>query len=1647
MKKHFVLYLMMTLLAGASLAQSGKDGAKTISAAGQILNEYTALTANATAGATSITVAASSLNAHGRFTSALAPGDLVYIIQMQGATLVGGMWWSGWGDISAYNNAGYNEMAVVLSVPNSTTINLSCPLTKSYTASGHAQVIRVPRYNALTVNNGGSITCDAWNGTTGGVVALEVDGVTTINAGGSINASAKGFRGGTKTVQNSNLGVTSYASTSSLDGAQKGEGIGGPWTEYDLLGGQYGFAAPANGGGGGNAHNAGGGGGGNGSRIWAWNGNGNPDTTTSATYKSAWDLEAANFHKNASDGGGRGGYTFSSSDQNALTVVPGNSAWGSGSDLRRNFGGKGGRPLDFNNGRLYLGGGGGSGEQGPNTNDGGSGGAGGGLIYLLTYGAVNGAGSIISNGKQGDSTAGTPAWNGHAGIDGGGGGGAGGTVYLYTWSPVSSSITITANGGKGGDQNKTKGNFATANGEAEGPGGGGGGGHIAITSGNPVKVANGGVNGVVNAAAGDNGVAEFPPNGATKGGNGNIWQSTPLFTWTVNRDSLCRGDIAKVWVTHSANEPTGNTFYWYDAAVGGNLLGTGDTLSLTGLTASTTVYCGPCPGVLRRSSPITVINYAPSGGTDAYLCNGATATLNASGGSIYHWTPSAGLSNVNIATPVVNAGATTQYFVDITNSIGCTRRDTVMVYVANVNAVTTHDTILCNGSSITLTASGGSSYHWNTGANTASLTVSPAADHNYLVTVTSTFCSDTAHVFVDVVPHPAVSLGNDTTFCSGGSVQLNAANVGASYHWQDNSSSQFLNAATTGTYAVTVTTGPACSASDNINITVLSQANAAINPILPLCANVPSVTLTAAQPGGLWSGAGFTDNTSGIFYPAVSGTGSFTVSYGIAGMCGDTAQTTVQVNANPVVALGNDTTFCSGSTLVLNAANAGSSYTWQDNSHNQTFSVNTSGTYTVTVTNAALCTATDAITVNVVTKADATINPATPLCLNAAPLTLVPVQAGGSWYGSGFANSSSGIFDPVLSGVGTHTVTYIIGGTCGDTSQINVQVNALPLVNLGHDTTFCNGSSLTLNAANSGSSYTWQDNSHNQTLLVNSSGTYSVTVTNAASCAASDAITVNVVNKADATINPATPLCLNSSPLTLVAVQAGGSWYGSGFANSTSGIFDPVLSGTGTHTVTYIIGGSCGDTAQINVQVNALPAVSLGHDTTICLGSSLLLDAANAGSSYTWQDNSHNQTLNVNSAGTYSVTVTNASSCSASDAVVVSTQAMADATINAVAPMCVNGGTVTITAAQTGGVWSGAGFTDNTSGVFHPDVSGAGNFNVSYTIAGNCGDNDQITVQVNPAPVVNLGPDTVFCTGSSVMLDAGNAGATYHWQDNSASQQLNVATAGTYSVTVTNGFNCSNTDQISVSEQSPANASITPAGPVCGNVPDLALTAAQAGGLWTGSGFTDATSGIFHPAVSGPGIHTVTYTIGGACGDTSSLTITVLSAPAAALLVTPETCSGRNDAAVDITISGGTPPFAILWSNAATTEDISALSPGTYSVNVSDSNTCVVNASVDVDASTTDCFAPHLYIPNIFSPNGDGVNDVLYPRGSGVLSMRLLIYDRWGEKVFESEDLGTGWDGSFRGQQVESDVFYYTLKAELSDGTSIKTGGNISVVR
>jgi hypothetical protein len=589
---------------GSSPTAITPDGNGAILTANTVVNRYAVLGADAEVGATQIQLSTTTPVA----TLNLQPNDILLLYQAQGARIETRDSTS-YGHIFDRAGAGSLELASVASVDvaqNQITLQGYCGGLQHDFLASRTQVIRVPQYQSLLVAASGSLAGKPWDGKSGGVVAVRVEGQLLID--GLVDASGIGFRGGASNRvmrgRIPNVGVQ-YRSTSSLSGGNKGESIAGSAVDLKETG-QYGRGAPANGGGGGNNLLAGGGGGANGGEPTGWTGQGSMDTRPEI--EPAWRLDPAYVaNSNAltkSSGGGRGGYSLSQVAADPLVLRPEDSGWGG--DLRRERGGLGGEPIQSDPGQaLFFGGGGGGGDN--FLSAGGAGGNGGGLI-LLVADEIAGSGSVRADGRDGLGTSDL--------IGGAGGGGGGGSVVLVANSAA--GISVSARGGNGGAQE-------VAGLDAAGPGGGGGGGYVATTD--PEDM-------ILSVAPGIAGFTRsgplqvFPPNGATAGSEGTQQILTRVPFGGV---AFCTTADLEVEATSNASETTGRNPVTYsltvtnlgpspaeDPTVRFTLAPTSETLSVTapGWTCSQTdtlVECSRHRLKLGEASQIQVQARPPLG--------------------------------------------------------------------------------------------------------------------------------------------------------------------------------------------------------------------------------------------------------------------------------------------------------------------------------------------------------------------------------------------------------------------------------------------------------------------------------------------------------------------------------------------------------------------------------------------------------------------------------------------------------------------------------------------------------------------------------------------------------------------------------------------------------------------------------------------------------------------------------------------------------------------------------------------------------------------------------------------------------------------------------------------------------------------------
>ncbi|MBL7707412.1 MAG: right-handed parallel beta-helix repeat-containing protein [Taibaiella sp.] len=303
--------------------------------------------------------------------------------------------------------------------------------------------------------------------------------------------------------------------------------------------------------------------------------------------------------------------------------------------------------------------------------------------------------------------------------------------------------------------------------------------------------------------------------------------------------------------------------------------------------------------------------------------------------------------------------------------------------------------------------------------------------------------------------------------------------------------------------------------------------------------------------------------------------------------------------------------------------------------------------------------------------------------------------------------------------------------------------------------------------------------------------------------------------------------------------------------------------------------GCQGARVPVAATIKTTPTVTLGMDTAICTGNSLVLDAGNPGSTYLWNDNATTQTKIVTTGGQYSVTVTAANSCTTADTINITIDPIPTVNLGNDTTICA-GDNLILDAGNAGATYA----WDNSSTGQTRTVNATGTYYVQAYFNQNCKAYDTVLVTVSPLPLVDLGADTVLCNGTILTLDAGNPGASYLWDNTTTLQTRDVNAAGQYYVTVTDGNYCTASDTINISIVAPPNGTFTAT-----EGPNGAFTFEASGNnidtySWNfGDGNTNTGNPVDH-TYDQNGNYTVTLTITNECGESVEIirSITVITA-------------------------------------------------------------------------------------------------------------------------------------------------------------------------
>ncbi|MEZ4827357.1 MAG: hypothetical protein R3C61_13920 [Bacteroidia bacterium] len=646
-------------------------------------------------------------------------------------------------------------------------------------------------------------------------------------------------------------------------------------------------------------------------------------------------------------------------------------------------------------------------------------------------------------------------------------------------------------------------------------------------------------------------------------------------------------------------------------------------------------------GCVQTDNVFVKVNPLPNAfaGNDTVKCPGIPMQLQASGGIIYSWTPTATLSNPNISNPVATPNVTTTYTVTVTDTNGCVNSDDIVVF--HMNATASPSPTICVGDSVQINAAGGISYSWSpanglNNPNIANPKASPLTTTTYTATVVNNIgCIDTVSVTVFVNPLPPVSAGPDDGICIFGGTNLNASGA-VSYVWSPANglssttiANPFANPSVTTTYTVTGTDANGCVNVDSMTLTVhpLPLINAGNDTLK--CGNTGIQIAATFDPdyNYTWSPSTGVSNVN-VFNPVVNPLVSTTYTVSVTDENGCSQSDNILVSVTYADA-GADDTLCVGSAVQLHG-NGGVSYSWDNpatlsnpNSSDPIAAPLVTTTYTLTITAVTGCTDTDQVTlvVNPLPNADAGNDQ--PLCIGDS----VNLSAsGGISYFWNLSPSLIGntVSDPLV--FPTDTTSYIVTVTdangCVKKDTTTVFVNLLPVVDAGNDTAKCGNTGIQLSASG-GVNYAWSPalglddpNVFNPVANPDSSGMYFVAVTDTNGCTSADSLFIRVMY---ANAGPDLPVCIYDS----VQLNAGGGVsyvWDPAPTLINAGVPNPMVfpQVTTDYYVTVTDTTGCTDRDTVTVTVNPLPVTTtFGTDPYVCSGGGTVVNAT-GGVVYQW---------------------------------------------------------------------------------------------------------------------------------------------------------------------------------------------------------------------------------------------------------------------------------------------------------------------------------------------------------------------------------------------------------------------------------------------
>ncbi|MBX2905882.1 MAG: gliding motility-associated C-terminal domain-containing protein [Taibaiella sp.] len=927
------------------------------------------------------------------------------------------------------------------------------------------------------------------------------------------------------------------------------------------------------------------------------------------------------------------------------------------------------------------------------------------------------------------------------------------------------------------------------------------------------------------------------------------------------------------------------------------------------------------------------------------------------------------------------------------------------------------DTTVCSlGGPITAPVAS-SWYIWNTGATTRSISITDtgiywvkSADGCYLRI-------DTFAVNTFAATFTATS--ERDSFCSGSSLTLTAPPGFVSHVWSTGVSTSAISVSSGGTYIVADTDLAMCTLqTDTFHVTAVAPSLVSTTTTAGYCWGT-STTLSA--PAGFTSYHWSTGATTPIV--SVSSAGSYWVVDTVFSTCILNTDTFhVSAISHTLVSISTPATFCTGSSASLAAPGSFASHFWSTGATTPAISVSSPGMYWVSDTVSSTCTLyTDTFHVTATPLSVSTVASTYSVCLGATGTLSAPATFVTPKWSTGATTASISV-----TSAGTYWVTDTSLVSCVvsvDTFHVNTpNPTASPSVTT---TSYCSGSAATLLAPASYTAPRWSVGATTSSITVTSPGVYWVSDTNLTTCIVS-VDTFHVTSILPVLIPTVTPtsFCIGSSA-TLAAPAAFATHVWNTGATTSSII---VLSG-GTFWVSDTVFSSCTlNVDTFHVAINLLAPLPGMTADSLCSGTSMTLTAPAGFVTHDWNTGASTPSITVGTSGVYWVADTNLVAC---------TVQIHNFLISPKLPtMLADVTPVHFCTAMPATLTAPAGFSSPTwnTGATAPSITvvAGGNYWVSDTDLTACTiRSDTFDVTTTAPSMTDTSENVTFCSGKTKMLSAPSGYTSPRWSTGAGTSAISIADAGTYWVNDIDLVACTvKSDTFYASVKPSPIVDIGRDTSIC---PGISLLLTSAGSIGTFLWSTGSTAASI--TVQSGGRYHLTVTLG-ECTNTDTINVNVLPAPPP-LVLGPDTVLCNGDI-LELSCNGQ----EAFWSTGVTARSITVKDAGTYTASIT--NECGRSIG-EINVSFEPC---DIDFPSAFTPNGDGRNDIARAMGflSAFRNYKLAIYNRFGQRVFYTEDIYAGWDGLFNGVPSDLGTYFYMINFTLK-GKKKMIKGDLTLIR